>query len=42
MNVNQFMHSNMSEIQRIINELPRPFDSHKFIQVLPNNFTQHI
>ena len=38
MSVNEFMHSNMPEIRRIINELPRPFDSHRFIQVFTQQF----
>jgi lipoate-protein ligase A len=38
MSVNEFMQSNMPKIQRIINELPRPFDSHRFIQVFTQQF----
>jgi hypothetical protein len=38
MSVNQFMLENVSAIREIIYKLPRPFDSHKFIQVFTQQF----
>ena len=38
MSVNQFMLANITAIQRIISQLPRPFDSHAFIQKFSKEF----
>jgi hypothetical protein len=38
MSVNQFMSENRQAVQRIINGLPRPFDSHAFIRVFSREF----
>jgi hypothetical protein len=38
MSVNQFMSENGQAIQRIINGLPRPFDSHAFIRAFSREF----
>ena len=38
MSVNQFMSANLPTIQRIINEMPRPFDTHAFIRVFSRQF----
>jgi hypothetical protein len=36
--MNQFMTSNLSVVQDIINQLPRPFDSHDFIRKFARRF----
>ncbi len=38
MPVKNFMSENIAAIQEIINELPRPFDSHAFIRKFANRF----
>lgn len=38
MSVNQFMSANIVAIQSIISQMPRPFDSHAFIQKLSREF----
>ena len=38
MSVNQFMSANFIAIQRIISQMPRPFDSHVFIQEFSREF----
>lgn len=38
MTVNQFMSENRQTIQRIINGLPRPFDSHAFIRAFSREY----
>ena len=38
MSVNQFMSANTIAIQRIINQMQRPFDSHAFIQKFSKEF----
>lgn len=38
MSVKQFMSENGQAIQRIINGLPRPFDSHDFIRAFSREF----
>ena len=38
MSVHQFMLTNLIPIKKIINQIPRPFDSHTFIQLFSKEF----
>ena len=40
MSVPQFMSANLISIKEIINQIPRPFDSHTFIQLFSKEFQQ--